>query len=119
MTTHNPLRPPQRGTDERGRPVVRVPLASINAHTILDAADFDTLMAQGVSANWSFSGQTVRVGCRPLNTQRVARLIVNPPEGHSVRHRNRNALDLRRDNLFTVPIKRHPTPPLTGHHRPL
>lgn len=98
---------------------MRVPLASINAHALLDAADFDALMALGVSANWSFSGQTVRVACPPLNTQRVARLIVNPPNGHAVRHRNRNGLDLRRENLFTVPLKRHPAPPLTGNHRPL
>ena len=114
-----PLRPPQRGVDDRGRPVVRVPLASITAHAILDADDFDALMARGVSPNWSFSKKTVRAACPQLNTQRIARLIVNAPEGHAVRHKNQNGLDLRRENLFTVPIKRHPTPPLTGNHRPL
>ncbi|KRE03561.1 hypothetical protein ASE63_25980 [Bosea sp. Root381] len=98
---------------------MRVSLASINAHAILDADDFDALMARGVSPNWSFSKKTVRAACPQLNTQRVARLIVNAPEGHAVRHRNRNGLDLRRENLFTVPIKRHPAPTLTGHHRPL
>ncbi len=117
--SYEPLRPPQRGVDDRGRPVVRVPLASINAHAILDADDYDTLMALGVSPNWSFSGRMVRAACPPLNTQRIARLIVNAPEGHAVRHKNRNGLDLRRENLFTVPITRHSIPSLMGHHRPL
>lgn len=115
----NALRTPRYGTDERGLPVVRVPLATINAHAILDRADFDALMARGVSPNWSFDGRVVRVGHRPLNTQRVARLIASPPEGHQVRHRNRNGLDLRRDNLFTIPVKRHLKVTPTGQHRPL
>lgn len=115
----NALRPPRHGLDERGLPVVRVPLATVNAHAILDRADFDALMARGVSPNWSFDGRIVRVGHRPLNTQRVARLIVSPPEGHQVRHRNRNALDLRRDNLFTKPVRTHPKPTVRGQHRSL
>jgi hypothetical protein len=113
------LRPPLYGTDERGCAVVRVPLASIDAHAILDASDFATLMAQGVSPNWAFDGRIVRVSYYPRNTERVARLIVSPPEGHAVRHRNRNGLDLRRHNLFTTPIKRHPKPTFDGPHRPL
>ena len=117
---YKPLRLPLRGYDDRGLPVVRVPLASVDAHAILDAADYDALMALGVSPNWSFDGRIVMAGFRPLNTQRVARLIVNPPDGeHQVRHRDRNALNLRRDNLFVKKIRRHPKPTFTGQHRPL
>lgn len=115
----NALRPPLYGTDERGRSVVRVPLASVKAHAILDRADFDDLMARGVSPNWSFDGRIVRVGHGPDNVQRVARLILRPPENHRVRHINRNGLDLRRENLVAMPIKRHPRPTFTGQHRPL
>lgn len=116
--SYEPLRPPLYGTDDRGLAVVRVPLASVDAHAILDAADYDALMALGVSPNWSFDGRIVMAGFRPHNTQRVARLIMSPPDGeHQVRHRNRNALDLRRDNLFLKKINRHPKPDVTGQHR--
>lgn len=118
--TYEPLRAPLYGTDDRGLPVVRVPLASVNAHAILDVVDYEALMALGVSPNWSFDGRIVRVGFRPGNTRRVARLIMDPPdEVHQVRHRNRNALDLRRDNLFLKKINRRPKPDFSGPHRPL
>ena len=96
--SYEPLRPPLRGHDDRGRSVVRVPLASVNAHAILDAADYDALMALGVSPNWSFDGRIVMAGFRPHNTQRIARLIMN---------------------LFLKKINRHPKPDVTGQHRPL
>jgi hypothetical protein len=115
----NAIRPPLHGTDECGRPVVRVPLASLKAHAILDRADFGDLMARGVSPNWSFDGRIVRVGNGPANTTRVSRLILSPPENHQVRHLNRNGLDLRRANLVAKPIKRHPKPAFDGQHRPL
>lgn len=116
--SYEPLRPSLRGYDDRGLPVVRVTLSGLDAHAILDADDYDTLMARGVSPNWCFDGRIVMAGFRPLNTQRVARLIMSPPDGeHQVRHRNRNALDLRRDNLFLKKINRHPKPDLTGQHR--
>ena len=119
--TYEPLRVPLYGTDDRGLPVVRIPLANLDAHAIIDVADYEALMALGVSPNWSFDGRIVRVGLRPGNTRRVARLIMQPPEGdHQVRHRNRNALDLRRDNLFLKKINRHPKPDfVTGQHQPL
>lgn len=117
--SYEPLRPPLRGHDNRGRPVVRVPLSGLDAHAIIDEPDYDTLMARGVSPNWSFDGRIVRAGFRPLNTQRIARLIIDPPGDHQVRHRNRNALDLRRDNLFMKQIRRHPKPDVSGQHRPL
>ncbi|MGE7470057.1 hypothetical protein ACQKLX_11495 [Bosea sp. NPDC003192] len=119
--TYNPLRTPRYGTDDRGLPVVRVPLANLDAHAIVDVADYDTLLALGVSPNWSFDGRIVRVGFRPGNTRRVARLIMDPPDGnYQVRHRNRNALDLRRDNLFLKKINRQPKPDFgTARHKPL
>lgn len=117
--SYDPLRQPLYGTDDRGLPVVRVPLSGLDAHATLDAADYETLMARGVSPNWSFDGRIVRAGFRPHNTQRIARLIMDPPGDHQVRHRNRNALDLRRDNLFLKQVKRQPKPTLTGQHRPI
>lgn len=118
--SYQPLRVPLHGHDERGLPVVRVPLAGLDAHAILDADDYATLISRGVSPNWCFDGRIVMAGFRPLNTQRVARLIMNPPDGdHQVRHRNRNALDLRRENLFLKRINRHPKVGLSGHHRSL
>lgn len=118
--SYDTLRVPLHGRDERDLPVVRVMLAGLDAHAILDADDYHALMARGVSPNWSFDGRIVMAGFRPLNTQRVARLIMDPPDGdHQVRHRNRNALDLRRDNLFLKKINRKPKPTFTGQHRPL
>lgn len=121
MTLHSPLRVPIPGTDDRGRRVYRVPLAKVGVSAIIDAEDYEALMARGVSGSWSWCSKTVVVGSRETNTRRVARLIMNPPdEDHQVRHRNRNALDLRRDNLFLKKINRHPKPDFsTGHHRPL
>jgi len=119
MTLHLPLRAPVPGTDERGRRVYRVPLAKVGVSAIVDADDYDTLIARGVSGSWSWSGGTVVVGSREENTRRVARLIMDPPEGHQVRHRNRNALDLRRDNLFVKQITLRPKLTFTGQHRPL
>lgn len=117
--SYEPLRPPLRGHDDRGLPVVRVPLSGLDAHAIIDTADYDALMARGVSPNWSFDGRIVRAGFRPLNTQRIARLIMDPPGDHQVRHRDRNALNLRRDNLFLKQIRPRPRPTFTGQHRPL
>ena len=114
-----PIRPPLYGTDDRGNPVVRVKLAGLEYHALIDVADYETLIARGVSPNWSFDGRFVRAGFRPFNTQRIARLVMDPPKDHHVRHRNGNALDLRRENLFLMQVKRHPKPTLTGQHRPL
>lgn len=114
-----PLRAPIAGRDENGRPVYRVPLASVDAHAIIYAEDLNALRSEGVSLNWCWHDNAVKVGHRPLNTQRVARLILKAPSGFAVRHKNRNGLDLRRDNLFMVPIKRHPKPSFTNNHRPL
>lgn len=117
--SYAPIRSPLYGTDDRGNAVVRVPLSGLDAHAILDVDDYDALMARGLSPNWSFDGRMVRAGYRYHHTQRVARFLMDPPEGHQVRHRNRNALDLRRDNLFIMKPKRHPKPDVTGQHRPL
>jgi uncharacterized protein YbjT (DUF2867 family) len=119
MTLHIPLRAPVPGADERGRRVYRVPLAKVGVSAIVDADDYEDLIARGVSGSWSWSGGTVVVGSREENTRRVARLIIDPPAGHQVRHRNRNALDLRRENLFMKQIRPRPKPTFTGQHRPL
>jgi hypothetical protein len=119
MTLHLPLRAPVPGTDERGRRVYRVPLAKVGVSAIVDAGDYDDLIASGISGSWSWCGGTVVVGSRAENTRRVARLIMNPPEGHRVYHRNRNGLDLRRDNLVLKKIMPRPMATFTGQHRPL
>lgn len=80
--SYEPLRSPLYGTDERGLQVVRVPLSGLEAHAILDVAEYEALMARGLSPNWSFDGRMVRAGFRHHHTQRVARFLMDPPDGH-------------------------------------
>jgi hypothetical protein len=102
------LRTPIPARDSMGRDVLRVPLANVPAHAVILAEDYHDLIARGVSPNWSWVEGAVKVGHRPYGTIRVARLILNAPSGFAVRHRDACALDLRRETLVLVPIRRHP-----------
>ncbi|MGX5736065.1 hypothetical protein [Bosea thiooxidans] len=122
MTPNPPLRAPVPGTDEQGRRVYRVPLAKARVSATIYAEDYEALIAQGISGSWSWhtDARAVVVGTREGDTRRthrVARLIMNPPDDHRVYVKNRNALDLRRDNLVVRKIK--PKPTFAGQHRPV
>jgi hypothetical protein len=119
MTPNPPLRAPVPGTDEQGRRVYRVPLAKARVSATIYAEDYDALIARGISGSWSWhtDARAVVVGTRESNTQRIARLIMDPPEDSRVYVKNRNALDLRRDNLVVKKIK--PKPTFAGQHRPV
>ncbi len=68
--------------------------------------DYDRLIARGFSPNWCWNVRTVKVSDWRHNTPRVARLImdVQGPAIH-VRHRDKDPLNIRRDNLIVKPVK--------------
>ncbi len=110
----NAYRPPERFTDAEGNPVVRVFLCD-GTSAVADAADFDHLIALGVSPHWypSGNGQGRSYVCVspprgpvwPSHNPRVnvARLIVAPfNRGQVVKYADGNRLNLRRSNLVTA-----------------
>lgn len=97
-------RTPVRTLDQTGRGIVRVPLAKNMGTAVLDAADFDRLMALGLSPHWYLNGTTthryVRVGLDTRgNSVGVARLIVGLGSGRIVRYRDGDPTNLRQANL--------------------
>ena len=121
MTTHEPLRPPVEGTDDRGRRVYRVRLANLDVWATIYPEDYEALIASGVSPSWSWATPTKQVVARVSGggVKRISRLMLGEPEGFLVCHRNRNALDLRRENIFAKPIRTYPQPDFTGKHHPI
>jgi hypothetical protein len=76
--------------------LVIVPLSNSNKTVTLDAADFDTLMAKGVSPKWKLS-QAGKVMAGDNKT--VARVILEAPMGLRVKYLDNDPTNLRRDNL--------------------
>jgi HNH endonuclease len=101
-------RPPVVARDTDGTEVCLVPLANTSLQATLYRSDYETLIAAGWSPQWVHNMGVVKVPNWRLGAQRVSRLIMQPPDGFRVRHRDRNKLNLRRENLLLVPFKRHP-----------
>jgi hypothetical protein len=76
---------------------VIVPLAHSDKTATVDAADFETLMARGVSPRWKLSqAGKVMVGANKT----VARLIANAQRGQWVKYLDSDPTNLRRSNLI-------------------
>jgi hypothetical protein len=107
MTSRRSPRAVQISVDANGCRMATVPLASSGAFAILDAEDYETLMAAGVSSrrqlNRSQSGNAY-VRCRnPFVANglvSVSRIIMCPPHGQVVRHKDGNRTNLRRHKLY-------------------
>lgn len=101
------MRTPVRTIDQSGREIIRVPLAKAIGMAVLDAADFDQLMALGLSPHWYLNGTTthgyVRAG---LNTRGkgvgVARVILGVGSGRIVKYRDGDPTNLIRSNLVVA-----------------
>jgi hypothetical protein len=107
------LRTPSVSTDRDGRQVLLVPLAGTNKHARIFPEDFRTLLDQGFGGNWCLNRGTVKVSDWRHNAPRVARLLMGlgPGDPYQARHRDGDALNLRRDNLLAMPFKcRKPLP---------
>jgi len=100
------LREPVRTRDVDGREIVLVQLARTDKQAKLFAVDWDRLTASGYSANWAWNCRAVRIPNYRTNTLRASRLVagVEAP-GLRVTHRDRNPLNLRRDNLVVKPVR--------------
>ncbi len=94
-------------TDADGNAIVLVPLANHASPAKLFADDFDRLMTDGYSDQWTLN--TAKGGysyVRVANSQvagcleSVARLVTNAGRGQVVRYRDGNRLNLRQDNLI-------------------
>jgi len=98
-----------RTIDQDGNEIVRVPLANHPLPAIMDADDYDRLMAADLSNAWTLNEvghglAYVRAGHSRAIGQLVtiARLIVDAGAGVMVRYRDKDRLNLRRDNLRVV-----------------
>jgi hypothetical protein len=96
---------PTRDVD--GREVFLIPLANTDLKARIFPEDYHRLLADGWSSQWVWNYNAVKVNRYRANLQRLCRLVTNAPENQQVRFRDRNPLNLRSDNLFTVPFKRH------------
>lgn len=100
-----PNRAPLHFVAPGGGRCVRVPLARHDASAIVDADDYNRLIAQGVSPHWcvnldgSKTRRYVRVTIAGDNVRTVARLITGAGRGERVHYRDGNPLNLRGDNL--------------------
>jgi hypothetical protein len=96
--------------DPSGRPVVRVEMSNLpNVFATVDAADYDRLLAEGVSARWFINSNGkgtsyVRVSVNGVRGNLVlpARLILDAGRGEAVRYATPDRLDLRRSNISVV-----------------
>ena len=101
-------------TDNDGQAIALVPIHGSTAPAELYADDYHTLINAGVSPNWSYARYHIRrktfwhvhcpSGCEALvytrsGASHVARLIAGADVGEKVLHRDKNPLNLRRDNL--------------------
>jgi len=99
-----------RTVDPSGRPIVRVEMSNLpNVFATVDAADYDRLIAEGVSCRWfiNSNGQGtsyVRVSINGVRGNLVlpARLILNAGRGEVVQYATPDRLDLRRSNISIV-----------------
>lgn len=104
-------RPPVPTLDRDGRTVLHIPLANSQLVACVRPEDYDRLLDQGWSGNWSFNCGHVKVSDWRRGPKRVARLIFGPEGDQRIRHRDRDPLNLRRGNLEGVPFVRRKASP--------
>jgi len=100
------LRPPAFTADDYGNPIARVPLAKGAGTATIDRADWDRLLARGVSPNWYLGTSGIGPNRKPaIRTTRrgeivqVARLILGATPNHRLVYRTSDRTDLRRVNI--------------------
>ncbi|MGV2979852.1 hypothetical protein ACERNI_06535 [Camelimonas sp. ID_303_24] len=110
MTPKQPLRPARPDQDPDGKPVYIVPVTGTNFTARILADDWHDLQQRGYSPNWCFSGGAVHT--RRLNAtakdmpERISRVLMGVTDSRTyVRFRDRNPLNLRRDNLYLYHVK--------------
>lgn len=96
----------ERTTDAYGDDIVRVPLANFAGYAVVDAEDFDRMLAAGLSPNWfaNLNGENGRLYVKtqvPHDRPRtVARFVAGAGDNESVRYRDGDTFNLRRENLI-------------------
>ena len=92
-----------RTIDDDGSKIVKVQLRD-QRFCILDEVDFDRLLNEDYSINWTCSGLTqgrvcLRIKSKPTYIP-VAKIILNSPDFCWIGYLNNDKLDLRRKNLI-------------------
>jgi hypothetical protein len=67
----------------------------------LEQADFEELLKSGTPAAWKMFLNNVAVSLNKKNVQ-IARLLLDPDTGRSIRYLDGNPLNLRKDNLIVT-----------------
>lgn len=100
---------PQFTIDHRGEPVALITLANGAGTATVDRADYDRLVALGVSMNWLLSETGTTAIRKPAVKVRhgatmvgVARLILDAPRRSQVRYKGADRTDLRRCNIHLL-----------------
>ena len=91
--------------DHNSKRCVRVPLANSKLFAELYVEDFEHLCANGATTNWHLSRGSRGIGypaisLKSRHTLFIARLIAGAGRGIQVSYRDRNRLNLKRDNLI-------------------
>ncbi|MFD2677662.1 hypothetical protein [Camelimonas lactis] len=110
MKPKKPFRTPTLTHDPDGQAVYIVPLSGTQYAAHILAEDWEDLQRRGYSPNWCFT--TGSVHSRRLHMtakdmpERISRVLLGVTDSRTyVRFRDRNPLNLRRDNLYTLKLK--------------
>lgn len=88
----------EHSLDEDGVPIVSIPVSNSNKNATLFEEDYNLLVSIGVDPRWRLSANCVLAkGKSP-----IARLIADAKSGETIRYKDRDSLNLKRDNLVTV-----------------
>jgi hypothetical protein len=84
--------------DERGRALVRVPIARSDRFCTLEEQDFSALLELGTPVHWVWKQDCiwVRSGGKSIA---IGRILLDCSPGQCLRYINHDPTDLRRDNL--------------------
>lgn len=97
---------PIEKTIEGNRVLCRVPLSDGKRHAEIWAEDLEAIQALGISVNWAGlrNGYVTACGRRAVSGKvLVARVLMDAQEGEIVVYRDKNPLNLRRENLGLMP----------------
>jgi hypothetical protein len=93
-----------RTTDHDGKRIALVPITNSDLPAKLLEADYDRLIAAGLTMRWAFnevfpSFRYVRAQTGAGNLVTISRLVAGAGAGQRVRHKDSDRLNLRHDNL--------------------
>jgi len=96
---HDLGRHPTEATDHDGQRILLVPLANHPKPARIYPEDFQRTLEAGGSPHWFINGGIVKTYGGDRNSVAVARLLIQPTEPVYIGTRDRDPLNIRRENI--------------------